>query len=65
MSDYKLVCSTTVQGLNDQVNALLEQGYVLLGSHTHQKSIISNVDNVYTHPNDWVNAYCISMYKSS
>ena len=62
MSDYKLVCSTTVNNLESQVNALLERGYIPLGSHTHQKSS-NNLSN--DNPNDWVNAYCISMYKSS
>jgi hypothetical protein len=55
--EYKLVCDSTVKGLNNQVNSLVIDGYRPLGQHTHQKSNHSDVIEQH----NWNNVFCLSM----
>lgn len=57
---YELVCAISTERLNDRVNEKINQGFDVLGPHTHQKQS----DNDISHSTrEWSEKFCISMLK--
>ena len=57
--EYKLICETKIQKLNETVADHVKQGFRPMGSHTHQQS---HFDDCIM-PQQWYNVYCISLEK--
>jgi hypothetical protein len=57
---YELICSGSTERLNDRVNEKINQGFDVLGPHTHQKAFDTDVT---LRPQHWEHMFCISMLK--
>lgn len=57
---FKLVCSHSHDGLTGRVNDMINEGFDIVGQHTHQKQS----DNDISHSQrEWSEKFCISMIK--